>query len=84
MATHPNKSKASPTHPTPKTLPATGFVRLADLFGFIPLSKNTIWRKVKDKSFPQPVKLGPMTTAWRVEDVKAWIDSFSKDQKEAA
>jgi predicted DNA-binding transcriptional regulator AlpA len=29
---------------------------------------------VKSGRFPQPVKLGPRITAWRVEDIRALID----------
>lgn len=57
-------------------LPETGFVRLTSIlapFGPIPVSKSTWWAGVKDGRFPQPVKLGPRTTAWRVEDIRKLI-----------
>lgn len=62
-------------------LPATGFVRQVDLVGdrkksvrgIIPFSQATLWRKVKAEEFPQPVKLSAGVTAWRVEDVRAWM-----------
>lgn len=57
-------------------LPATGFVRLASILppnGPIPVSKSTWWAGVKSGRFPKPVKLGPRTTAWRVEDIRALI-----------
>jgi prophage regulatory protein len=55
----------------------TGFVRLATILapnGPIPVSKSTWWAGVKSGRFPQPVKLGPRITAWRVEDICALID----------
>lgn len=56
------------------TLPAAGFIRQAQLIpGIVPISHATLWRKVKDGSFPAPVKLSPRVTAWRVEDVRAWL-----------
>jgi predicted DNA-binding transcriptional regulator AlpA len=61
-------------------LPATGFIRLSQLLTFIPISSATIWRRVRDKTFPNPIKLGPRTTAWKAEDVRAWIE----DQGRAA
>jgi predicted DNA-binding transcriptional regulator AlpA len=54
-----------------------GFVRLATILaprGPIPVSKSTWWAGVKSGRFPQPVKLGPRITAWRVEDICALID----------
>jgi predicted DNA-binding transcriptional regulator AlpA len=29
---------------------------------------------VRDGKYPQPVKLGPRTTAWRVDDIRALIE----------
>ena len=55
------------------TLPATGFVRLPAVLGIIPIGKSTWWNGVKSGRFPKPVKLGPYTTAWRVEDIHALI-----------
>lgn len=58
-------------------LPETGFVRQSQLAKIIPFSSATLWRKVADKSFPQPVKLSPGCTAWRVEEVRAWMDALN-------
>lgn len=57
-------------------LPETGFIRLATIIGpggLIPVSKSTWWEGVKSGRFPQPVKLGPRITAWRIEDIRAFI-----------
>lgn len=57
------------------TLPADGYVRLAQLIpGILPFSPATLWRKVKNGSFPQPVKLSDRITAWRVEDIREWME----------
>ena len=56
-------------------LPETGFVRLPEVLRVFPVSKSTWWAGIKDGRFPQPVKLGPRTTAWRVEDIKQLIAS---------
>lgn len=39
----------------------------------LPFSPATFWRRVKDGSFPKPVKLGERITCWRVGDVRAWL-----------
>lgn len=55
-------------------LPETGFVRQAQLLaGILPFSAATLWRKVKNHTFPAPVKLSAGVTAWKAEDVRAWI-----------
>lgn len=57
------------------TLPTTGYVRLKELVpNIIPFSPATLWRKVKAQTFPAPVKLSAGVTAWRVEDVRAWME----------
>lgn len=64
------------------TLPQTGFLRLDQILGnpkfglspLIPVGKSTWWAGVKTGRFPKPIKLGPRTTAWRVEDIRALIE----------
>jgi len=63
---------------TPSDFPRTGFVRLSAILapnGPIPVSKSTWWAGVKDGRFPQPQKLGPRTTVWRAEDIRALFES---------
>ena len=67
-------------------LPETGYLRLKQIIGqpatrrspaipaLVPVSKSTWWLGVKSGRFPKPVKLGPRTTAWRVEDILALIE----------
>ncbi|WP_424991162.1 helix-turn-helix transcriptional regulator [Fluviibacterium sp. S390] len=59
---------------TTNRFPQAGFVRLAQILapdGPIPVSKSTWWQGVKDGRFPAPQKLGPRTTVWKVEDIRA-------------
>ena len=70
------------TNSTP--LPETGLIRLKNILGdpkadppiptIIPVSKSTWWAGVKSGHFPQPVKLGPRITAWRVSDIRDMIE----------
>jgi prophage regulatory protein len=41
--------------------------------GIVPISAATLWRKVRNGSFPAPVKLSDRITAWRVGDIRAWL-----------
>ena len=58
-------------------LPAEGFVRAKTLLacGAVPITRATLHRWVAAGAFPPPVKLGPGCSAWRVDDVRAWIAS---------
>jgi len=56
-------------------LPDAGFVRLSTILKIIPVGRSTWHEKVKSGHFPKPIKLGPRITAWRVEDIRALINS---------
>ena len=55
-------------------LPEVGFVRLRTILAIIPIGKSSWWAGIKDGRFPKPIKLGPRTTVWRVEDIRALIE----------
>lgn len=50
------------------------YVRQSQLLGekIIPFSAATLWRRVRDGSFPQPVQLSRRVTAWRLADIRKW------------
>lgn len=57
-------------------LPITDYVRQSQLIPAIfPFSPATLWRKVRSGDFPQPIKLSERITAWRAEDIRAWMES---------
>jgi len=58
----------------PEALPKTGYIRLALLITFIPFSKSTIWRKSRAGTFPKPVKISDNITAWKAEEIHAWMN----------
>jgi len=68
-------------------LPETGFLRLPQILGdaravppipaLIPVKRTSWWAGVKTGRYPKPVKLGLRTTAWRVEDIRAFIANVS-------
>lgn len=65
----------------------TGYVRLSQILGnpkanppiaaLIPIGKSTWWTGVREGRYPKPIKLGPRITAWRCEDIRAFIDSHA-------
>lgn len=38
-------------------------------------SRSTIYRDVRDGTFPAPVQVGARGVAWRLADVLTWIES---------
>lgn len=69
------------TYELPNLLQNTAFLREKQLVGdakkhaagLLPFSRATLWRRVKDGTFPQPVKLSERTTAWPTAEVRKWM-----------
>lgn len=71
-------------------LPETGYLRLPQIIGnpkadppipaVIPVSKSSWWAGIKSGRYPQGVRLGPRTTAWSVESIRALIASVGGEQ----
>lgn len=61
--------------PTQTTLPQVGFLRLPQVLAIFPVSRSSWWQGVKDRRYPQPVRLGPRTVAWRCVDILALIEA---------
>lgn len=47
--------------------------------GILPFGPALLWRKVKDGTFPAPVKLSEGITAWPADKVDAWIQKRSEE-----
>ncbi|MRR50917.1 MAG: AlpA family phage regulatory protein [Rhodocyclaceae bacterium] len=60
-------------------IPDTGFVRLPAILRVFPVSRSTWWQWVKIGKAPMPVKLGPRTTAWTAESIRAFIASHGSN-----
>lgn len=41
----------------------------------LPFAHATFWRKVAAGTFPKPTKLGNRITAWKVGEVREWINT---------
>lgn len=50
-------------------------LREKDLLKIIPFSKSTLWRKIKDGTFPAPVKISVKVTVWLSEDIDYWFNT---------
>ena len=71
-------------------LPETGYLRLTQIIGnpkadpplppLIPVGKSTWWAGVKSGRYPPPVRsLGLRITAWRAEDIRAYIEGAAQE-----
>lgn len=57
-------------------LPDAGYIRQRQLIpDVVPMSSATLWRKVKNGSFPKPHKLAENISAWSVAEVRTWLAS---------
>jgi prophage regulatory protein len=75
-------------------LPQTGYLRIWQIIGnsktnpptppLIPIGKSSWWEGVKTGRFPAPIKLGPRTTVWRVEDIRQLIANGIKGKDHGA
>ncbi len=60
-------------------LPQEGFVRLPQVLHVLGIGKTTFWEGIKTGRFPAPVKLGPRTSVWKVEDIRNLISRIAED-----
>lgn len=63
------------------TIPAFGFLRLPQVLAIFPISKSAWWDGCRTGRYPRPIKLGPRTTVWRAEDIRAFIERVSNEQQ---
>jgi hypothetical protein len=64
-----------------RELPETGFLRIRQIIGDrkrgipgpIPVGPTAWWQGCASGKYPKPIKLGPKTTVWRVEDIRDLI-----------
>ena len=57
-------------------------IRLSTVLTMLPISKSSWFNGIRDGRFPQPVKLGPRTSAWRERDILELIEHGTQ-KKEA-
>jgi prophage regulatory protein len=56
-------------------VPHVAFLRQPQVVGAIfPGGSSSLWRHVKAGTFPAPVKISERITAWRRDDLVAWLE----------
>ena len=61
-------------------LPQIGFIRIRTVLQIIPVSRSAWYLGVQKGQYPRPVKLGPRSSAWRVEDIRDLINKVGGEQ----
>jgi prophage regulatory protein len=61
-------------------LPPIGFIRIRTVLQIIPVSRSAWYLGVQRGQYPQPIKLGPRSAAWRVEDIRELINKVGGEQ----
>ena len=85
MSNKPNQTIKPPAF---DVLPDSAFIRESQLVydpkrpefpALLPFSAATLWRKVAAGTFPRPIKLSTRVTAWRVAEVRRFLQSPAGD-----
>ena len=48
-------------------------LRLTEVQTRTALARTTIYRKMRDRSFPEPLKVGVRAVRWRESEIEAWL-----------
>lgn len=51
-------------------------LRLRQVVAQTGLSRSTIYARIKDRTFPTPVKLGGRSVGWLASDIDRWLDTI--------
>jgi len=49
------------------------FMRLDEVLHTTGLGKSTLYRRIREGSFPKQVRIGPNSVAWRQSDITEWM-----------
>lgn len=68
------------------TVPTVALLKLWQIIGnpkavppvpaLLPVGRTTFLNRVKDGTYPQPIKLGPRSIAWRTSDILAILEQL--------
>jgi predicted DNA-binding transcriptional regulator AlpA len=70
----------TPTRTSFDDLPDAALIQIRNLVNYkvLPYSATTIWRKRRSGEFPSPIKVSAGITAWKVGDIRAYLNAISK------
>ena len=53
-------------------------LNIRDVTSRLAVSRSSLYRLVRDHQFPKPLKIGDGRSAWREDEVVAWIEARSE------
>ena len=64
-------------------LPDMAMIQVRPLINFkvLPYSATTIWRKCRSGEFPPPIKMSSGITAWKVGDIRKYLEAIGNPIK---
>jgi predicted DNA-binding transcriptional regulator AlpA len=63
---------------TSSALPEAGLLRLPDVLRYIPVSRSTIYSKIKSGAWPAPVRISQRVVAWKASDIRDLLERFEQ------
>ncbi|WHO78226.1 helix-turn-helix transcriptional regulator [Rhizobium leguminosarum] len=67
----------SKPRPTPEIL-ENGLLRLPEVLRYIPVSRSTIYSKIKTGGWPAPVRISQRVVAWKASDIRKLLERFEQ------
>ncbi|MFK0088738.1 helix-turn-helix transcriptional regulator [Pseudomonas sp. NPDC090755] len=52
------------------------FMRIDEVIHVTGLARNTIYRRMREGTFPQQIRLGPNSVAWLQSSISEWMSSL--------
>ena len=52
------------------------FMRLDEVLHTTGLSRNTVYRRIREGTFPKQVRIGPNSVAWRQSVIVKWMSDL--------
>ena len=49
-------------------------LRLPSVLGYVPFKRSTLWKLIRDGKFPRPVKIGQRAVAWKLSEVRHFVN----------
>ena len=56
-------------------------LRLPEVLKMTGISRASVYKRLKEGTFPQPIRLGPRTVGWRLSDLDLWLSSPEREWK---
>ena len=59
-------------------MPENGLLRLPEVLRYIPVSKSTIYAKIKTGAWPRPVRITQRLVAWKARDIRNLLERIER------